>query len=248
MTLQQFFNEHPRCALGFSGGVDSSYLLAAAKQCGVEVRPYFVRTAFQPEFELEDARRVCRELGTELTVLEHDILSVPGVAANPPERCYYCKRAIFSLIHERALSDGYDTLIDGNNASDDASDRPGMRAVKELGVLSPLRICGLTKEDIRARSRELGLFTASKPAYACLATRVSTGTAITAADLRRVERAEDAMRAMGFDDFRVRIAKDGAARLELRPEQMPMAVERRSGILDALGGDFERVVMDLKGR
>ena len=156
MTLQQFFNEHPRCALGFSGGVDSSYLLAAAKQCGAEVRPYFVRTAFQPEFELEDARRVCRELGTELTVLEHDILSVPGVAANPPERCYYCKRAIFSLIRERALSDGYDTLIDGNNASDDASDRPGMRAVKELGVLSPLRMCGLTKEDIRARSRELG--------------------------------------------------------------------------------------------
>ena len=237
-----------KVVLALSGGVDSSYLLAAAKQCGAEVRPYFVRTAFQPEFELEDARRVCRELGTELTVLEYDILSVPGVAANPPERCYYCKRAIFSLIRAHALSDGCDTLIDGNNASDDASDRPGMRAVKELGVLSPLRICGLTKEDIRARSRELGLFTASKPAYACLATRVSTGTAITAADLRRVERAEDAMRAMGFDDFRVRIAKDGAARLELRPEQMPMAVERRSGIMDALGGDFERVVMDLKGR
>ena len=153
MTLQQFFNEHPRCALGFSGGVDSSYLLAAAKQCGAEVRPYFVRTAFQPEFELEDARRVCRELGTELTVLEHDILSVPGVVANPPERCYYCKRAIFSLIRERALSDGYDTLIDGNNASDDASDRPGMRAVKELGVLSPLRMCGLTKEAIRPLAR-----------------------------------------------------------------------------------------------
>ena len=247
MTLQQFFDSHPRCALGFSGGVDSSYLLAAGREYGAELRPYYVRTAFQPGFELADARRLCRELGTELAVLDYDILSVPCVAENPPDRCYYCKRAIFSLIREHAAADGYDTLIDGNNASDDAADRPGMRAVRELGVLSPLRMCGITKAEIRERSRELGLFTADKPAYACLATRIPSGTGITAEMLGRVERGEDALRAMGFSDLRVRITREGA-RLELSEAQLPLAVEKRKDILAALGGDFGRVTLDLNGR
>ena len=230
--MEQFFTAHPRCALGFSGGVDSSYLLAAGREYGAEVRPYYVRTVFQPRFELEDARRLCRELGAELTVLDCDILSVPCVADNPPDRCYYCKRAIFTLIRSHAAAEGYMTLIDGNNASDDASDRPGMRAVSELGVLSPLRLCGITKAEVRRRSEELGLFTASKPAYACLATRVPS---------------EDALRAMGFSDLRVRLTPDGA-RLELPPEQIGRAAAMREDILAALGGDFRRLVLDLKGR
>lgn len=245
--MEQFFTAHPRCALGFSGGVDSSYLLAAGREYGAEVRPYYVRTVFQPRFELEDARRLCRELGAELTVLDYDILSVPCVADNPPDRCYYCKRAIFTLIRSHAAAEGCTTLIDGNNASDDASDRPGMRAVSELGVLSPLRLCGITKAEVRRRSEELGLFTASKPAYACLATRVPSATAITAEDLARVERSEDALRAMGFSDLRVRLTPDGA-RLELPPEQIGRAAAMREDILAALGGDFRRLVLDLKGR
>lgn len=248
MDLRQFFDEHPRCALGFSGGVDSSYLLAAAKDIGADVRPYFVRTVFQPAFELDDARRVCHDLGVELTVLDHDILSVPCVAENPAGRCYYCKRAIFSLIKTHASNDGYTTLIDGNNASDDASDRPGMRAVRELGVLSPLRICGLAKADIRERSRKIGLFTASKPAYACLATRVPEGMGITPEILQRVESAENALAALGYTDFRVRVTRDGYARLELTDGQLEAAVRDRAKIIDALGGGFARVTLDLKGR
>lgn len=247
MELQQFFREHTRCALGFSGGTDSAYLLAAGRSFGAEVRPYYVRTAFQPGFELDDARRLCAELGVELTVLDYDILAVPGVAENPRDRCYFCKRAIFTLIRDRALADGFDTLIDGNNASDDASDRPGMHAVRELGVLSPLRMCGITKQEVREHSKAMGLFTYAKPAYACLATRIPTLTPITAGDLKRVERAEDALRAMGFSDLRVRVTADGA-RLELPPEQMPAAIDRRSEILAALGEEFGRVVLDLKGR
>ena len=157
MTLQDFFAAHPRCALGFSGGTDSAYLLAAGRELGAEVRPYYVRTAFQPAFELRDAERMCEQLDIELTVLDCDILAVPGVADNPRDRCYFCKRAIFTLIRDRAAADGFDTLIDGNNASDDADDRPGMRAVSELGVLSPLRMGGITKAEVRTRSTGLEL-------------------------------------------------------------------------------------------
>ncbi len=247
MELSDFFRAHPRCALGFSGGTDSAYLLAAAREYGAEIRPYFVRTVFQPGFELDDARRMCEQLGVELTVLDCDILAVPGIADNPRGRCYFCKRAIFSLIRDRAAADGFDTLIDGNNASDDALDRPGMRAVSELGVLSPLRMCGITKSEVRRRSAELGLFTAQKPAYACLATRVPSGTRIESGDLARIERGEDALRAMGFTDLRLRLTPDGA-RLELPAAQMARAIELREEILSALGGDFGRVVLDMKGR
>ena len=132
MKIQEFFRECPRAALGFSGGVDSAYLLWAGLEQGAQVRPYFVKTAFQPQFELEDARRLCAQLGVELTVLEADILSVPCVAENPPDRCYHCKRALFGALRERALADGFSVLLDGTNASDDAGDRPGMRAIAEL--------------------------------------------------------------------------------------------------------------------
>ena len=247
MELYEFFREHPRCALGFSGGTDSAYLLAAGREYGAELRPYYVRTAFQPRFELDDAFRMCEKLNVGLTVLDYDILAVPRVADNPRDRCYFCKRAIFKLIREHASADGFDTIIDGNNASDDAGDRPGMRAVRELGVLSPLRLCGITKAEVRERSEALGLFTARKPAYACLATRVPAGTRIEAADLAKIERGEEALKAMGFSDLRVRIMPDGA-RLELPGEQMARAVEMREDILSALVGDFGRVVLDMKGR
>ena len=109
------------------------------------MRPYYIKTAFQPEFEFEDAKRLCREIGAELTVLELDALSDPAVAANPADRCYHCKRNLFGTLAARALADGYTLLLDGTNASDDAGDRPGMRALRELSVRSPLRECGLTK-------------------------------------------------------------------------------------------------------
>lgn len=177
--LGEFFARYPRCALAFSGGTDSALLLYEARRLGADVRAYFVRGPFQPRFELEDARRLAAELGAELSVLELDVLSLPEVAKNGPDRCYHCKRAIFSAIARRAAADGYGVVIDGTNASDRSDDRPGMRAMGELGVLSPLRICGISKRRVRELSREAGLFTAEKPSYACLATRIPTGVAIT---------------------------------------------------------------------
>lgn len=248
MNLNDFFSRYPRCALGFSGGTDSAYLLAAAIGLGADVQPYFVRTAFQPEFELDDAGRLCGGLGVALKVLDYDILAVPGVAENPRDRCYFCKRAIFSLISDRAAADGYPAVIDGTNASDDADDRPGMKAVSELGVLSPLRICGITKDRVRQLSRELGLFTADKPAYACLATRIPAGNAITAEDLQRVELSEKAMTALGYRDFRVRLTREGDARLEMPDGELLHAAAERADILKALGPYFRRVTLDLRGR
>lgn len=247
MELRDFFYENPRAALGFSGGVDSTYLLYAALQYGADVKPYIIKSAFQPQFELEDALGLAGRLGVEATVLELDILSSPAVAANPADRCYHCKRALFGALKERASADGYDTLLDGTNASDDEGDRPGMRALRELAVRSPLRECALQKEDIRRLSREAGLPTWDKPAYACLATRIPGGRPITAELLRRVENAEAALFRLGFTDFRVRVWGE-AARLQVPEEQMETALRLRSEIREKLKPYFEPVLLDLAGR
>ena len=247
MTLEQFFQENPRCALGFSGGVDSAYLLYAGVKAGADIRPYFIKTAFQPAFELADAKKLAAGLGVEVTVLELDALADPRVAANPADRCYFCKQNLFRTLKERAVADGYPVLLDGTNASDEAGDRPGMRALAELSVRSPLRECGLTKAEIRARSREAGLFTWDKPAYACLATRVPAGEAITAETLARVEGAEDALFRLGYTDFRVRVFHS-AARLQLPRGQMERAVREAETIQAALKPYFTPILLDLEGR
>ena len=247
MTLQTFFRENPRAAMGFSGGVDSAYLLWAAHEAGADILPVFVRTAFQPAFELADAQRLAAQIGVELMVAELDILAVPEIAANPPERCYHCKRRIFEAVTAAAQARGYSLLLDGTNASDDAGDRPGMRALRELSVRSPLRECGLTKDEIRRLSREAGLFTWDKPAYACLATRIPAGRALDADTLWRVERAEDALRALGFSDLRVRVYHD-AARLQLPSAQLPLLLTKREAVLTALRAEFPAALLDLETR
>lgn len=247
MTLQEFFTEHPKAALGFSGGVDSSYLLWAAVNAGADIAPYYIQTAFQPAFELEDAKRLCEQIGVKLNVIQLDALADPRVAANPANRCYYCKVGLFGALRARAKADGYDLLLDGTNASDDAGDRPGMKALREMEVRSPLRECGLTKAMIRQESRKAGLFTWDKPAYACLATRVPTGRTITPELLRRVEGAETALFDLGFTDFRVRLY-DEAARLQLPEGQLAKAVEQRQAIRQALAPWFDIVLLDTQTR
>ena len=247
MTLQEFFTEYPKAALGFSGGVDSSYLLWTAVNAGADIAPYYIQTAFQPAFELEDAKRLCEQIGVKLNVIQLDALADPRVAANPANRCYYCKVGLFGALRARAKADGYDLLLDGTNASDDAGDRPGMKALREMEVRSPLRECGLTKAMIRQESRKAGLFTWDKPAYACLATRVPTGRTITPELLRRVEGAETALFDLGFTDFRVRLY-DEAARLQLPEGQLAKAVEQRQAIRQALAPWFDIVLLDTQTR
>ncbi len=247
MTLSDFFQKHPQAALGFSGGVDSAYLLWAGLQAGADIRPYYIKTAFQPEFELRDALRLTKELGVELQVIPLDILSVPAVASNPPDRCYHCKAALFGALKERAMADGYALLLDGTNASDDAGDRPGMRALSQLSVRSPLRECGLRKDEIRRLSKDAGLFTWDKPAYACLATRVPTGEPVEAEVLQRVEAAENALFALGFHDFRCRVFH-GAAKVQVKAEELEKAGREAEAVRKALAPYFKTVLLDLQGR
>ncbi len=243
MTLQQFFSEHPKTAVAFSGGTDSAFLLYRAKQYAEETAAIYVKTPFQPAFELEDALGFCGLYHIPITVTEYGILQDARVTENTADRCYYCKSALFAQIRDTANALGLPDIADGTNASDDADDRPGMRALKELDILSPLRICEITKEQIREESRRLGLFTADKPSYACLATRIPTGMMITAETLEKVENAETALSAMGFSDFRVRCTPDGGAKLEIRREQLPLYRETEREIERTLAPMFDTVVL-----
>lgn len=248
MTLQEFFGAHPKAALAFSGGVDSSYLLYAARQLGADVKAYYVRTAFQPEFEYQDALRLASQLGADIQVLTLDVLACPDVTVNPKNRCYFCKQHIFGNILRQAKADGYDTVLDGTNASDQVSDRPGMKALQEMKVLSPLRLTGLTKAEIRSLSHEAGLFTWDKPSYACLATRIPTGTEITGADLARTEWAEDHLMSLGFRDLRVRQLSGDLALVQLPEAQVDTFMALRGEITRTLKTRYAGVLLDMEAR
>lgn len=247
MHLTQFWQENPKAAIAFSGGVDSAYLLYSAVQSGVRVKAYYAKTAFQPAFELEDAKKLARQLGAEMEILSIDVLKVPKVAENPKNRCYYCKTALFSAITAAAKKDGFSLILDGTNASDDSADRPGMQALRELSVRSPLRECGLTKNEIRRLSKEAGLFTHDKPAYACLATRIPTGDVITREKLARTEEAESFLHGLGLRDFRVRTLND-TARIQVTESDMDIILKNREAILSHLKKMYSGVMLDLEAR
>lgn len=245
MLLEEFFSQHKKAALCFSGGVDSSYLLYAGLKLGAEIQPYFLKTEFQPEFELRDAQRFAKQMGVSLIIKEISVLDNPLIVNNDSMRCYYCKNNGLGLLYQLAKEDGYDIVLDGSNADDDPSDRPGMKALGEIGILSPLRMANLSKSEIRTLSKEAHLFTWNKAAYACLATRIPNGTKLDKETLEKVERSEQVLFEMGFDDFRVRVLGE-FARLELRSEQMQKAIERRKEIIDRIA--FDKVLLDLQSR
>lgn len=247
MELKDFFSTYPKVALAFSGGVDSAYLLSEAVDYAEEVRAYYVKTVFQPKFEWEDAQRLAGDLNLDLKVISLDLTGEEKIVSNPSNRCYYCKKKIFSAIQKEAALDGFSVLLDGTNASDQVDDRPGMKVLNELHVLSPLRLCGLTKEEIRHRSKEKGLFTWNKPAYACLATRIPSGQRIQVEDLQQTEMAEDYLFQLGFSDFRVRNL-DGKAKLELREEDLTRLLAHREEIIQKLGKYYHVVLLDLEVR
>lgn len=247
MDLQTFFKQNNKVALAFSGGVDSSYLLYAALNYGAVVRAYYIKSVFQPKFEFEDAIHVAEVLNADIKIIEIDILSDSVIVQNPTNRCYYCKKAIFSTIIKAAHEDGFQVLIDGTNASDDINLRTGTQAIKEFSVCSPLRECKLTKEDIRKLSKEANLFTWNKPAYSCLATRIPTNTEITLEKLRNTEIAENYLFSLGFSDFRIRLFKD-AAKIEVPVSQMEKILTNREKIISELKKYYTSVLMDLEVR
>ncbi len=247
MTLQEFFAENPSVAVALSGGVDSAYLLHAASRWAQHVKAYCVASPFQPQFELDTAKALAERCSVPLEFIKLDILAVPEAAANGADRCYHCKKALFTALCHRAQQDGFSLIADGTNASDAEDDRPGMRALRELGIRSPLRECGLTKERIRALAREAGIEVWNRPAYACLATRVATGETITQELLAHIEQAENALFAIGYSDFRVRV-RHGEALLQLPAEQLETAQNQWETIRQMLETHFTRATLDTKPR
>lgn len=248
--LQERLRALAPVAVAFSGGVDSTFLLAAARECvGDGVAAITVTSPFMPQGERREAEGFCAERGIPLITVEADPLGDETIRANTAERCYLCKRSIFGSIKETAASAGFSAVADGSNADDAGDYRPGMRALRELGIASPLLEAGLTKSDIRALSRRMGLGTADKPSMACLATRIPYGTPLDQTTLQRVEAAEDYLRAAGFDQVRVRVHGD-VARIEVKPSALGrlMAEETRQAVNERLRSlGFAFVSADLAG-
>lgn len=245
-NIINFFSNYSRVAVALSGGVDSAVLLSLAKSSKADVNAYFVKSAFQPEFELNDALKICGDT-IPLTVIETDILSDNDIVSNPENRCYFCKKRIFTEIKEKAKIDGCDIVVDGTNSSDDISDRPGYKALSELGIISPLKAFGFTKQDIRQIAFESNIPVFDKPSYACLATRIPCGTEITKEILNKTENAEKELFSLGFKDFRIRY-QNGDAKLQISEEDMSSVINNREDILKILKKYYNNVLLDLKAR
>ena len=208
-------------AVAFSSGVDSAFLLHAAREAlGANAIAITAVSASFPVRERDEAREWCASRGVRQLEFMFDEMKVEGFAQNPPDRCYLCKRALFGGIVDLAKRAGMAAVVEGSNLDDNRDYRPGMRAVAELGVLSPLRACGFSKADIRAMSRHLGLPTWKKQSFACLATRFPYGETIDARRLGMVDRAEQLLLDLGFHQVRVRV-QGNSARIELDRADFP---------------------------
>ncbi len=234
----KYFQVHRRVAIAFSGGIDSSYLLYAARACKIDVKPYTVESVFRSPVEKRNAEAVCEMLGAHPIVLDVDLLHDSELLANPPERCYLCKKQVFSAIVRRAWRDGFKLIADATNASDDPEQRPGMKAVESLGISSPLRDVGLTKEEIRKLAKEAGLPNWNAPSDSCLATRIAIGRPITSDELKRVSDVEEKLRELGFSGIRARTEIDGSCNLEIPMEQEDLLNRHRDAVETLLRDNY----------
>lgn len=238
-------------AVAFSGGADSSLLLKLACEVSVrsgqEVYAIYVNTKLHPAGELERAKKQAEQVGAHFLALTADELLEAGIVKNPPDRCYRCKRFLFERIKEAARSVGAKKVLDGTNADDLQTYRPGLKALKELGIVSPLAAAGLTKKEVRELAGEYGLLTANRPAQPCLATRFPYGTILTWGRLEMVGKAEAFLKTMGFYNLRLRVHED-VARIEVDAGDFVRVLDYREeivGYLKALG--YTYVALDLEG-
>lgn len=257
MELQEKFNllkdnlkAFGSVAIGYSGGVDSTFLLRVAHDVlGDNVIAVTARSSTYPEREFKEAKAYIESIGAKHIVIISEELEIEGFAKNPKNRCYYCKKELFSKIRKVAEEHNIKEVLDGSNLDDLGDYRPGMQAVKELSVRSPLKEAGLTKNDIRALSKQLGVPTWSKPSFACLSSRFPYGHEITSPKLKMVEKAEQYLLDLGFRQVRVRIHHD-IARIEIASEERSRLFDLE--LMDKIDKEFKSigfkyVTMDLQG-
>lgn len=257
-NLVKEIRSYGSAAVAFSGGVDSTFLLKAAREA-LEDRVIAIsaHSSLYPRRESDEAMEYCQKEGIRQFILHEDQLSVEGFSENPIDRCYICKKNLFSKLQRLAEDQGMAVVMEGSNADDTGDFRPGRIAVQELGIKSPMQEVGLTKEEIRILSKELGLPTWNKQSFACLATRIPYGQTITEEKLSMIDAAEQFLIDLGFTQLRVRMhaeatseKREWIARIEVRPEEFPKLLEEpnRIAIHHAFHDiGFTYITMDLQG-
>lgn len=237
-------------AVAFSGGVDSSLLLYLACRYrgeGVQVHGVILKTVLQTEEEIEDARQMAEKMGAVPWVLSVDDWEEAGILDNPPQRCYLCKKYMFQRLKEHVNGLGVATILEGTNRDDLDVYRPGLKAIRELGILSPLAEAGVTKDMVRKMAQEYHISTAHKPSAPCLATRFPYGTRLTEEKLDMVARGEAFLRELGIEQVRLRVHGD-IARIETSVEDFPLLMEHRQRVLRRLKEiGYAYVTLDLQG-
>jgi TIGR00268 family protein len=238
-SLKNIIKEHGSAAIAFSGGVDSTFLMKVAHEVlGEKLVAVTATSSTYPERELNEAIKYAKDMGVKHIIISSEELDIEGFASNPKNRCYYCKKELFTKIGEVALENGVEFVFDGSNLDDTGDFRPGMQAAKELEVISPLKLANLTKKDIRDLSKELQLPTWNKPSFACLSSRFPYGNKITIDKLKMVEKAEQYLLDMGITQVRVRHHGE-IARIEVEPSEREkfFSIE----IMNNIGNKFKEI-------
>ncbi len=248
--LREIIRQMGTLAIAFSGGVDSTYLLnVAAEELGEDVLAITAVSPTYPQRERQRSIDLAKNIGARQMLFDSGETDLPEFKSNPPDRCYFCKKELFLQVGRIAQDEGIARIADGSNVDDLQDHRPGMAALKELGVRSPLRECGMTKNDVRERSKTLGLSTWDLPSFACLASRFPYGTPITEDALKRIEQAETALYDLGFKIIRVRHHGD-TARIELGRDEIDLLLKEslRTKVVSAIKNTgYKYVALDLEG-